>query len=176
MEYQVGTSGWLVAGAQTPSVCQSPSENCEVWPDNSEVRFLVIHSISLPRGQYGGNLVEQLFTGTLPPQDNEEMDALRLTKVSVHLFIRRNGQLVQFVPLDKMAWHAGQSAWANVENLNSSSIGIELEGTDEDTFTDAQYAVLQAATQAIQEHFPRITRGHILGHRRHSARAQGRPR
>jgi AmpD protein len=128
-------SSWL-AGAR-----RVPSPNHDRRPRGAEISLLVIHSISLPRGEYGGDAIERLFTNRLP-----EMSDLR---VSAHFLIRRDGELVQFVPLEARAWHAGASRWRGRERCNDISIGIELEGTDDSAFAGAQYRQLAALVRAL---------------------------
>ena len=104
--------------------------------------LLVIHNISLPPGCYGGDCIERLFTNCLDWEEHPFFAEIRGAEVSAHLLIRRDGELVQFVNFDERAWHAGQSCHDGRDNCNDFSIGIELEGTDEDAYTDAQYLSL----------------------------------
>ena len=136
-----------------------PSENFDNRPDD-EVSLLVIHGISLPRGQYGGNEVIELFCNELDcsAPGLEDLEGVR---VSSHLFVRRTGELIQFVPFDKRAWHAGQSMYAGRERCNDFAVGIELEGVDDGFYEQAQYDCLIAACQAIVGAYP-IT--DIVGH------------
>jgi N-acetyl-anhydromuramoyl-L-alanine amidase len=125
------------------------------------VNLLVIHSISLPPGQYGGPEVEQLFTNTLNWDAHPYFQTIRGVEVSAHYFIRRTGQVIQFVDCDCRAWHAGKSSWQGQDNCNDYSIGIELEGLEGDTFEPAQYAALAALCQTLKTQYPIE---HVVGH------------
>lgn len=129
-----------------------------------EVDLLVVHSISLPPGQYDNNCVERFFQNRLDPAEHPYFEEISSLKVSAHLYIKRDGKVVQFVPLDKRAWHAGLSCWQGRERCNDFSIGIELEGCDTDDFTDDQYQALEAVTREIQKSYPKISRERIVGH------------
>lgn len=123
-------------------------------PVGEMITLLVIHNISLPPQQYGGPYVEQLFTGQLSPNEHEYFQSIYQLKVSSHLFIRRNGEVLQFVSFDKRAWHAGVSCFEGKEKCNDYSIGIELEGSDFDAFTDIQYQQLTMVTQCLKKYYP----------------------
>jgi AmpD protein len=123
--------------------------------------LLVVHSISLPPGQYGGNEVQALFTNQLDWDAHPYFAQIRGLEVSSHFYIRRDGALLQFVSCDDRAWHAGQSAYRGRSNCNDDSIGIELEGLEGELFESAQYACLARLSQALARHYP-IT--HIAGH------------
>src|SRR5210317_748030 len=105
------------------------SHNCEDRPDYSIIDSIIIHCISLPENEYNNNNVINLFTNKLDINLHDSFKELKNTKVSSHLFIKRHGELIQFVPLDKKAWHAGKSEYMNRENFNDFSIGIEMEGS-----------------------------------------------
>lgn len=130
-------------------------------PINEAISLLVIHNISLPPNQYGGAYVEQLFTGTLNPDEHPYFQQIYQLNVSAHLFIRRNGEMIQFVPFNKRAWHAGLSCYRGKENCNNFSIGIELEGSDNEPFTEKQYQQLASVTQLLTAHYPIAD---IVGH------------
>lgn len=141
----------------------TPSPNCDERPAIS-VDVLVIHNISLPPGEFGGHDIERLFCNTLDFSGHpfyREIDGLR---VSAHVLIRRDGEIIQFVPFEKRAWHAGVSCCEGRERVNDFSIGIELEGTDTMPFEDAQYRALSELTRAIMRAYPGITRERIYGH------------
>lgn len=142
-------------------VRQVTSPNFGLRPTGTVVDLIIIHSISLPPGQYGGPEVEQLFTNTLDWDAHPYFQAIRGMEVSSHFFIRRTGEVIQFVPCDKRAWHAGQSSWQGRDNCNDYSIGIELEGLEGDTFDPAQYTALTRLCHALQQHYPIA---HIVGH------------
>jgi len=127
-------------------------------------RLLVIHNISLPPGQYGSQHIEHLFTNCLDWDEHPYFAEIRGAEVSAHLLIRRCGEVVQFVSLDDRAWHAGQSCFAGEENCNDFSIGIELEGTDDDAYTEAQYALLAAVSQTLLAQYEQLERSSIVGH------------
>ena len=142
--------------------CRIPSPFHDDRPLDTQINLLVIHSISLPEGHYGTDYVRQLFMGEINPQGPcAEIANLR---VSSHLFIPRDGSLVQFVAFNKRAWHAGVSCYDNVESCNDYSIGIELEGTDSDCFTPAQYQSLVQATRALLHSYPKLSTNRIVGH------------
>lgn len=141
-----------------------PSPNHNERPDPGDISLLVIHNISLPPGEFGGSAVAELFLNTLNPDEHPFFAQLRDIKVSAHLFIRRDGHCVQFVPFNKRAWHAGQSSYAGLTACNDFSIGIELEGTDHRPFEDAQYQALIRVTGDILDHYPKITIDRIVGH------------
>lgn len=128
------------------------------------VDLLVIHGISLPPGRYGGDAVAALFLGTLDPATDPAYARLAGLRVSAHLFVRRDGSAVQFVPLHERAWHAGASCWAGRDRCNDYSVGIELEGCDDDAYTPAQYRTLTGLTRALQGACPSITADRIVGH------------
>jgi len=142
--------------------CESP--NFDDRPENTQVDMLVIHSISLPPAEYGNDYVEQLFQNSLDPGEHKYFEEISDLKVSAHFFIKRDGQIIQFVSLDKRAWHAGVSSWQGQEKCNDFSIGIELEGCDEEEYTDFQYSSLTDLTKQIQSHFPKIAKERIVGH------------
>ncbi|MCG7756111.1 MAG: 1,6-anhydro-N-acetylmuramyl-L-alanine amidase AmpD [Nitrosomonas sp.] len=130
------------------------SPNCDERPAGTEISLLVIHNISLPPDQFGGNGVIELFTNHIDPQEHPYYQTLQGLKVSAHFFIRRDGAIIQFVPCMKRAWHAGVSQWQGRERCNDFSIGIELEGSDTTPFTDAQYTALAALTQCLCDRYP----------------------
>ena len=115
---------------------------------------MVLHSISLPPGQYGGDAIERLFSNRLDCDAHPYYDALRGLRVSAHFLLRRDGRVLQFVSCDQRAWHAGASVWRGRDNCNHYSIGIELEGLDGTRFDDAQYAPLARLLRALAAHYP----------------------
>lgn len=118
------------------------SPNQDERPRGAQVSLVVLHSISLPPGQYGGDAIERLFTNRLDPSAHPYFREIASLRVSAHFLIRRDGELVQFVPVGRRAWHAGASAWRGRSRCNDFSVGIELEGTDDSPFEEAQYAAL----------------------------------
>lgn len=141
-----------------------PTEHCDQRDDSRDISLLVIHNISLPPKQFGGPYIDQLFTGTLNPDDHPYFEDIAALRVSSHLLIRRNGELVQYVPFHKRAWHAGVSSFQGREKCNDYSIGIELEGADDIAYEDIQYQVLANIIQLICKAFPQITPERITGH------------
>ena len=133
-------------------VVESP--NCDDRPDGVEVSLVVLHSISLPPGEYGGDSIERLFTNGLDPAAHPYFAEIRELKVSSHFLVRRDGELIQFVPVERRAWHAGASSWRGRSRCNDFSIGIELEGTEEDAFTEAQYRALAVLLKDLQKKLP----------------------
>ncbi|MEE4378426.1 MAG: 1,6-anhydro-N-acetylmuramyl-L-alanine amidase AmpD [Candidatus Competibacteraceae bacterium] len=143
---------------------QVPSPNCDDRPPNVAVDLLVIHGISLPPGEFGGPWIDALFTNTLDAAAHPYFQTISPLRVSTHLLIRRDGEIVQYVPFQRRAWHAGQSVFQGRERCNDFSIGIELEGTDTMPYTDQQYRQLAAVIQALQGVYPAIIRERITGH------------
>ena len=131
-----------------------PSPNFDDRPDGAGIDLLVIHNISLPPGAFGGPGVVALFSNNLNPTDHPYYQTIQDLKVSSHFFIRRDGELIQFVSCLKRAWHAGLSNWRGRERCNDFSIGVELEGTDEEPFTDPQYQTLGKLTLALKAAYP----------------------
>lgn len=123
--------------------------------------LLVLHSISLPPGEFGGDAIERLFTNRLDPQSHPAFAELRDLRVSAHFLVRRDGELLQFVPVEKRAWHAGASRWRGRSRCNDFSVGVELEGTDRHDFTAPQYAQLAQLVRALRARLPlRAVAGH----------------
>ena len=149
-----------------PAVCPGnirfiPSPNFDERPTGCEINLLVIHNISLPPDEFGGDGVLELFTNRLDPEAHPYYRSIYGLRVSSHFLIRRDGETIQFVPCEKRAWHAGESCWQGRRRCNDYSIGIELEGSDSVPFADVQYAALAALTRALQKQYP-IT--DIAGH------------
>jgi len=130
------------------------SPNCDSRPPGAEVSLVVLHSISLPRGTYHGDAIERLFTNRLAPAAHPSFADLAGLRVSSHFLVRRGGELLQFVPLQARAWHAGASRWRGRERCNDFSVGIELEGTDEGKFETAQYQILSVLLKELQRILP----------------------
>lgn len=130
------------------------SPNCDDRPAGVEISLVIIHSISLPPGQYGGEAIERLFTNCLDPEAHPYFREICALKVSSHYLVRRDGEVVQFVPVERRAWHAGASSWRGRGRCNDFSVGIELEGTDEDAFTDPQYFALAALLRRLRSILP----------------------
>lgn len=151
-------------GDWLPQARRCPSPNQDARPAGCPVDLLVIHNISLPPDQFGGPWIEDLFLNRLDPDAHPYFASIADLRVSAHLLIRRDGEVVQFVPLSARAWHAGQSCFAGKERCNDYSIGIELEGSDNRPFTAAQYRALTEVTVQIMERYPGITGNRITGH------------
>ena len=143
---------------------QESSPNQSERPIGENPSLLVIHNISLPPGQYGGSCIDDFFCNRLDYSTHPFFQEIRYLRVSAHLLIRRDGEVVQYVPFDRMAWHAGQSCFAGREACNAFSIGIELEGTDYEPFTVRQYECLRQVVQALMAQYPAITPDRIVGH------------
>jgi len=143
---------------------QCPSPNHDERPAGAEISLLVIHNISLPPGQFGGPWIDNLFQNQLDPDADPYFQDICGLRVAAHLLIRRDGELVQYVPLSKRAWHAGQSEFQGCSNCNDFSIGIELEGADDVAYADVQYQTLVRVASQIMQHYPTITAERIAGH------------
>ncbi|WP_374520113.1 1,6-anhydro-N-acetylmuramyl-L-alanine amidase AmpD [Hydrogenophaga sp.] len=154
-ETQAWDGGWLREARRCPSPNFGPR------PAGASIDLIVLHSISLPPGQYGGPEVEQLFTNRLDWDAHPYFQQIRGVEVSAHFFIRRNGELVQFVDADARAWHAGASCWRGRHNCNDDSVGIELEGLEGDTFEPAQYQALARLCRHLAQRYPIE---HVAGH------------
>ena len=141
-----------------------PSPNCDARPDPGDITLIIIHGISLPPGEYGGPWVDALFTNQLDTAAHPYFADMAGLRVSSRLLIRRDGDVVQYVPFTERAWHAGDSCHEGRTACNDFSIGIELEGTDDTEFEDVQYRMLTDLTQAILYAYPAITCERILGH------------
>lgn len=143
----IGDDGWIEAG------CRVPSPNFDPRPP-TPLRLVVVHAISLPPGQFGGDGVVELFTNRLDSAAHPYYAGLVGLRVSAHFLIRRDGEVIQFVSCLDRAWHAGVSSWRGVQRCNDFSLGIELEGCDERSFETAQYAQLRRLIVALRERYP----------------------
>lgn len=147
-----------------------PSPNFGARPAGERITLAVVHSISLPPGQYGGDAVERFFTNRLDPDAHPYFDGLRGVQVSAHFFVRRDGRVLQFVSCDERAWHAGVSRWAGREECNDFSLGIELEGFEGELFEAAQYTALARVLLALARRYPIdavVGHEHIAPQRKH---------
>jgi len=131
-----------------------PSPNFGARPAGVDISLVVVHSISLPPGVFGGDAIERLFTNRLDPRAHPSFDALEGVRVSAHFLIRRTGRVLQFVSCNDRAWHAGVSEWRGRENCNDWSIGIELEGLEGGLFVRAQYAGLRRLVTSLAVRYP----------------------
>ena len=127
-------------------------------------QLLVVHGISLPPGEFGGPWIDRLFTGTLPAEAHPYFGGIAAQRVSAHALIRRDGQIVQYVPFGERAWHAGESEYDGRPRCNDFSIGVELEGNDETPYAEAQYQQLAALAAALFDAYPTLGPEHIVGH------------
>jgi AmpD protein len=148
--------GWLERAIRVASPNYGPR------PASSPVDLIVVHSISLPPGEYGGTFVQQLFTNQLDWDAHPYFQQIRGAEVSAHFYIQRTGQLTQFVSTQQRAWHAGKSQWCGRDNCNDFSIGIELEGLEDHPFETIQYEVLRSLIWDIQRVHPLVQ--DVVGH------------
>lgn len=151
-------TGWLTG------VRRLSSPNHDARPLGCQPELIVIHGISLPPGRYGGPWIDRFFTNMLPAEADPYFATIQDLRVSSHVLIARDGALTQYVPFGMRAWHAGASNWCGREACNDFSIGIELEGTDDQPYDDRQYPVLAALIAALQRAYPALASGAILGH------------
>ena len=158
IEMIIDDKGWL----QAVDVVQSP--NCDARPDNTEIKLIVIHGISLPPSEFGGGYIQQYFCNQLDSNANDYFSTICDMQVSAHCLIERAGNITQFVSFLNRAWHAGISSWKGEQACNDFSIGIELEGTDELSYTDPQYEQLNALLGSLISHYPSIKNDAICGH------------
>jgi AmpD protein len=148
----MSTARWLGGWWSAARACPSP--NFGPRPAGTEVTLAIVHSISLPPGEYGGNAVERLFTNLLDCDEHPYYAALRGLRVSAHFVIRRDGEVIQFVSADDRAWHAGASCWRGRENCNDWSVGVELEGLEGQSFEPPQYRQLARLLRALSVRYP----------------------
>jgi AmpD protein len=143
---------------------QVPSPNHDERPAGAVPELIVVHGISMPPGEYGGPWIDRLFTNSLPSDGHPFFATVAALNVSSHLLIRRDGTLVQYVPFQRRAWHAGASSYCGRERCNDFSIGIELEGTDEHPYEPAQYRVLSEVVLSLCKAYPTLSPERIAGH------------
>jgi AmpD protein len=141
-------SGWYRFARQLPSPNFGPR------PSAAQIDLIVLHSISLPPGEYGGDAIERLFANRLDWDAHPYFQQIRGLQVSSHFVVRRDGELLQFVSCDERAWHAGRSAWRGRENCNDFAVGVELEGLEGERFEEAQYARLLPLLRALAQRYP----------------------
>lgn len=141
-----------------------PSPNYGPRPDGVSISLLVVHSISLPPGKFGGRYIEDFFTNTLNPAQHPYFETIADMRVSAHVLIRRDGSMIQFVSLLDRAWHAGRSCFQGVEECNDYSIGVELEGADDIPYSPEQYRALAELSAVISLAWPDISSDRITGH------------
>ncbi|NOY70935.1 MAG: 1,6-anhydro-N-acetylmuramyl-L-alanine amidase AmpD [Gammaproteobacteria bacterium] len=158
LTFEINSEGWL------DGVMRILSPNCDERPTGQIISLLVVHGISLPSGEFGGPGIEALFTNNMDISMHPEFKELAGLQVSAHLLIRRDGQIIQFVPFTKRAWHAGKSNFGGRACCNDFSIGVELEGVDDRPYDDRQYSILVEVIKALQKSYPEILTDRIVGH------------
>ena len=141
-----------------------PSPNFDGRPLDTDISLIVVHCISLPPEQFGGRYIDQLFCNQLNPDQHPYFKQIYQTKVSAHLLIKRNGELTQYVAFNQRAWHAGTSEYKGRKKCNDYSIGIELEGTGTQEYTDEQYKQLTQVIKTLRLHYPGLSQQAIVGH------------
>lgn len=141
-----------------------PSPNHDERKAMDDISLIVIHGITLPPHQFGGEGITQLFTNRLDAAEHPYYAGIAHLRVSAHVLIRRTGEVIQYVPFDKRAWHAGESSYQGRKVCNDFSIGIELEGTDDSPYEDIQYVRLNAVIEALLATYPALSRERITGH------------
>lgn len=152
---EIDHEGWLNGALQIPS------ENQDNRPPAGRVSLLVIHSISLPPNVYGGPAITTLFSNAIDPDEHSYFGSIATLRVSAHALIRRDGGLIQYVPFDRRAWHAGVSSWQGRARCNDFSIGIELEGSEFASFSDTQYVTLNRLVGVLLSRYPIVD---VVGH------------
>ena len=143
---------------------QQPSPNFDARPAGAGLSLIIVHGISLPPGEYGGPWIDKLFLNELPPGAHPYFEQIAGLKVSSHLLIRRDGEAVQYVSFNDRAWHAGRSVFEGREACNDFSIGIELEGTDEEPYSNPQYVKLAAIIRSLCHAYPSLHPRRVVGH------------
>jgi AmpD protein len=154
----MGRGGWLKQARRVPS------PNWDQRPPGTVVDLLVVHGISLPPGEFGGPWIDDLFLNRLDPRQHPYFRQIAGLRVSAHLLIRRDGELLQYVDLRRRAWHAGASSYQGREGCNDFAVGVELEGTDDIPYEDIQYRTLARAAKEVMVRFPAITPQRVTGH------------
>ncbi|MCL4140877.1 UNVERIFIED_CONTAM: hypothetical protein GTU68_005314 [Idotea baltica] len=140
------------------------SPNQDARPNEKDISGIVIHNISLPPGEFGGGWIDDLFMNQLDPTAHPYFEAIADVTVSAHVLIRREGEIIQYVPFQQRAWHAGKSNWNGRERCNDFTIGIELEGCDDRYFEMQQYQCLADVILTLCQHYPLISKAQIKGH------------
>ena len=166
---EVDSDHWLTG------VRRLPSPNCDARPDPHGLSLIVLHGISLPPGEFGGGLIDLLFTNQLRPDPNGPLADLAGLKVSSHVLIDRRGRRTQYVPFDSRAWHAGRSSWCGRPRCNDYAIGVELEGTDDRPYAEAQYQSLIPLLRTLLAAYPGLSPEAIVGHQEVAPRRKTDP-
>ncbi|BCN93538.1 N-acetyl-anhydromuranmyl-L-alanine amidase [Thiomicrorhabdus immobilis] len=159
LKLRVDNQTGLIEGGQ---FIESPNQ--DLRPNDELPGLVVVHGISLPPNQFGGEGITQLFTNTLNPKEHPYYQTIQHLTVSAHALIRRDGQIIQYVPFHKRAWHAGLSEYEGRERCNDFSIGIELEGTDSTCYTASQYHALAGLIKALWQAYPSLKDRKVVGH------------
>ena len=154
----IDDAGWL----RSVDVFRSP--NCDARPENSPIKLVVVHGISLPPGEYGGGHIQQFFCNKLDALQHPYFESICSMTVSAHCLVERDGNILQFVSFLERAWHAGVSQWRGDTACNDFSVGIELEGCDDDAYSEAQYVSLARLVAALRSAYPQIAADAITGH------------
>jgi AmpD protein len=154
----IDDAGWL----ESVEVIKSP--NFDARPENCSIKLVVVHGISLPPGEYGGGHIQNFFCNQLDPSAHEYFASICSMTVSAHCLVERDGNIVQFVSFQGRAWHAGESAWRGEAACNNYSVGIELEGCDDQAYADAQYHSLAGLITALRTRYPDIDINGVTGH------------
>jgi len=153
----------LATGLLDP-VIYRPSPHVNERPINTPIDMIVIHGISLPPGQFGFHAIEDFFCGQLDCSSHPSFSDIAHLRVSSHLLVKRDGQIIQFVPFNQRAWHAGESQFQGKVGCNDFSIGIELEGTDDIAYEAIQYKKLIAIVLLLMQNYPNISKDRVVGH------------
>ena len=156
---KINTNTYLI-----DNITYQSSSNCDARPIDIDIDTIVIHCISLPPKVYGNSYIEDFFCNKLNTFNNEYFKEIKDLKVSSHILIKRSGEIIQFVPFNKKAWHAGSSIYKDEENCNEFSIGIELEGHHTEKYTKHQYKSLQEVSQALINNYKDLNKDNIVGH------------
>lgn len=143
---------------------QQVSLNCDDRPDETDIALIVIHGISLPPGEFANGYIDQFFCNQLNPNDHPYFKEIAKLNVSSHLLVKRDGEIVQYVPFQQRAWHAGISSYKGRDNCNDFSIGIEMEGADEIPYTDVQYQILSTVLLSLFKIYSRLNQHTIVAH------------
>ncbi len=157
-KFLIDDAGWL----QTAEVIGSP--NFDARPDNAQIKLIVVHCISLPPGEYGGGQIQKFFCNNLDADAHPYFESICQMTVSAHCLIERDGHVIQFVSFEDRAWHAGESLWRGENACNNFSIGIELEGCDDQPYEESQYCALANLVSSLKQHYPEIDSKSIAGH------------
>lgn len=155
---------WTVEAGWLQEALHKPSANFNARPDGCGISLLVVHNISLPPGEFGGGYIEDFFCNELDRSKHPYFETIAGVEVSAHLLIARSGAVTQFVSLDDRAWHAGSSTYEGRDNCNDYSIGIELEGCDDQPFEEIQYKMLSELSLALSGHYRLLSEDRVVGH------------